>query len=163
MPLTVNVGLSRKASKDYQSTGTSINLTAELDATLLARPQELQQEIEKLYQQADLALGRQTAPAPAGNRPGVNGHATARAVNGHGSSGRRANGAATGSNTAASPRASSMTASQRRAITSIAQRLGVDAEAEVRDVFGWNLAELSIKQASTLIDHLRTLQQGVRP
>jgi len=32
LPLTVNVGLSRKASKDYQSTGASINLTAELDA-----------------------------------------------------------------------------------------------------------------------------------
>ena len=38
MPLTIDVGLSRKASKDYQSTGTSINLTAELDQALLPRP-----------------------------------------------------------------------------------------------------------------------------
>ena len=29
MPLSINVGLSRKASRDYQSTGVSINVTAE--------------------------------------------------------------------------------------------------------------------------------------
>lgn len=39
MPLSINVGLSRKASRDYQSTGVSINVTAELDQTLLARPE----------------------------------------------------------------------------------------------------------------------------
>ena len=43
MPLSINVGLSRKASKNYQSTGVSINIVAELDAALLARPEELQQ------------------------------------------------------------------------------------------------------------------------
>jgi hypothetical protein len=42
MPLSINVGLSRKASKDYQSTGTSINIVAELDQALLAKPDELQ-------------------------------------------------------------------------------------------------------------------------
>ena len=34
MPLTVNVGISRKASANYQSAGLSINLTAELDQSL---------------------------------------------------------------------------------------------------------------------------------
>ncbi len=34
MPLSINVGLSRKASRDYQSTGVSINVTAELDQAL---------------------------------------------------------------------------------------------------------------------------------
>jgi hypothetical protein len=37
MPLSINVGLSRKA-KDYQSTGVSINVTTELHQSLLARP-----------------------------------------------------------------------------------------------------------------------------
>ena len=49
MPLTINVGLSRKASENFQSTGTSINITAELDQSLLARPDQLQQEIDRLY------------------------------------------------------------------------------------------------------------------
>ncbi len=52
MPLNINVGLSRKASENYQSSGVSINLTAELDSSLLSRPTELQHEIEALYQQA---------------------------------------------------------------------------------------------------------------
>src|SRR5208282_3705820 len=48
MPLSINVGLSRKASKDYQSTGVSINVTAELDQALLARPDQLQKQIGDL-------------------------------------------------------------------------------------------------------------------
>ena len=32
MPLSINVGLSRKASKDYQSTGISINVTGRFAA-----------------------------------------------------------------------------------------------------------------------------------
>ena len=52
MPLSINVGLSRKASKDYQSTGVSINVTAELDSALLQNPAKLQQQIAGLYGQA---------------------------------------------------------------------------------------------------------------
>jgi len=49
MPLTVNVGLSRKNSANYQSAGVSINLTAELDQSLLADPPRLQSEIDRIY------------------------------------------------------------------------------------------------------------------
>ena len=35
MPLIINVGVSRKASKDFQSAGYSLNPTAELDQGLL--------------------------------------------------------------------------------------------------------------------------------
>jgi hypothetical protein len=35
MPLTVNVGISRKSSANYQSAGVSINLTAEIDQSLI--------------------------------------------------------------------------------------------------------------------------------
>jgi len=59
MPLSSNVGLSRKASKDYQSTGVSINVTAEFDKALLARPDELQRQIGDLYCQTQTALVRQ--------------------------------------------------------------------------------------------------------
>src|SRR4051812_36613412 len=61
MPLSINVGLSRKASKDFQSSGVSINVTAELDQSLLARPDELQQQIDALYAQAQQALDRQAS------------------------------------------------------------------------------------------------------
>jgi len=47
MPLVVNVGLNRKASRDYQSAGVSINLSAELDSGLINDPARLQAEVAK--------------------------------------------------------------------------------------------------------------------
>src|SRR5450759_2684984 len=75
MPMTINVGLSRKASRDYQSTGVSINVTAELDSALLQKPEKLQAQIDGLYSQAQQAMDRQVqacradTPAPAGPWP----------------------------------------------------------------------------------------------
>lgn len=59
MPLLINVGLNRKASKDFQSVGVSLNLTAELDQGLLSDPPRLQSEIDRIYGQAEEALERQ--------------------------------------------------------------------------------------------------------
>src|SRR5690349_17823069 len=118
MPLSVNVGLSRKASKDYQSTGVSINVAAELDQSLLARPEELQQQIDGLYAQAEQALDRQA------------GQATPEPPQRASAARRQATGPAR--RTAAERRPSSsgtngggMTESQRKAIYAIAGRLGV--------------------------------------
>ncbi|MSR04941.1 MAG: hypothetical protein EXS04_05040 [Phycisphaerales bacterium] len=61
MPLIINVGVSRKASKDFQSAGYSLNLTAELDQGLLGDSVRLQSEIERIYGQAEIALDRQVA------------------------------------------------------------------------------------------------------
>jgi len=60
MPLILNVGLSRKTSENYNSAGTSINLTTELDQSLFDRPRELQGAIDELYVQAELALEQQS-------------------------------------------------------------------------------------------------------
>lgn len=51
-----------------------------------------------------------------------------------------------------------MTASQRRAILAIARRMNVDPEYEAKQIVGDNLDDLSLKQASELIDHLKGLQ-----
>ena len=59
MPLVVNVGLNRKASRDYQSAGLSINLSAELDSGLINDPARLQAEVAKVYAQAQAALDSQ--------------------------------------------------------------------------------------------------------
>jgi hypothetical protein len=61
MPLTVNVGLNRKASRDFQSAGVSINLSAELDMGLLGDPPRLQHEVAKVYAQASEPIDRQLA------------------------------------------------------------------------------------------------------
>jgi hypothetical protein len=132
MPLSINVGLSRKASRDFQSTGVSINLTAELDQSLLSRPDELQQQIGNLYDQARRALARQTRTS-----------STARTSHAQDSSASNGDG--------------QMTASQRRAIEAIARRSGIDPAAEARRLLGLELEELGVRQASQLIDHLNQL------
>src|SRR5947207_2159405 len=130
MPLSVNVGLSRKASKDYQSTGVSINVTAELDSTLLAKPHELQTQIENLYAQAEQALSRKA--------PNLDPQSSERAIaNRYGDRGNgRDAGAAKSHDVTGASACSSidrpMTANQRRAIGTIALRLNVDAQVEAR-------------------------------
>ena len=156
MPLSINVGLSRKASRDYQSQGQSINVTAELDQSLLARPAELQQQIAGLYQQAQIALdqaanGTGDAPAPAERG---NGHAQSTS---NGKPNGRQNGHTNG--TTQGPL---LTASQRRAIVSITQRRKLDAETACWDEFGCPIDELTVRQASTFIDLLLSPSAGAR-
>ena len=139
MPLSITVGLSRKASRDYQSAGVSINVTAELDSALLAKPQELQQQVAYLYAQAETAMERQAGrSSPASPRPGQHPDVRngSRASNGHRNGG-------------------GMTASQRRAIEAIAHRAGLDAGQEVYDQYGIAFDALSLRQASEMIDRLK--------
>lgn len=158
MPLSVNVGLSRKASKDYQSTGVSINVTAELDQSLLARPDELQRHIDDLYAQAEQALDRRAGappeppatsrrPAVPNSRAGGNGYNRNGNGNGHtsGTGGRSTGG-------------DQMTDSQRKAIFAIARRIDADPAYEAREILGAELDDLTLRQASELIDHLKALQ-----
>ena len=124
-------------------TGVSINVTAELDQSLLARPDDLQQQIGDLYQQARDALNRQsTAPAP--QRPQSNRGSRYSNSNGNG----RSNG--------------SMTTNQRGAIDAISTRLNIDPHQECRDILNAELDQLSLRQASEFIDHLRSLQPAER-
>jgi len=140
MPLSINVGLSRKASRDYQSTGVSINVTAELGQALLARPDQLQKQIEGLYAQAHHALdgqmNRHSEPANPAPRPASR------------------NSSANGNGRNSAP----MTASQRRAILAIATRWEFDPDQESRERFGTDLDHRSISEASKLIDHLKNSQ-----
>jgi hypothetical protein len=149
VPLIINVGLSRKASENYQSTGMSINISAELDQSLLARSDQLQQEIDRLYGLASDALDRQEAQLQTGADKTV--PPGAKANDAHGGNGS-SNGSVNGQ--AVAP----MTQAQNRAIVAITQRLGIDACGECRSAFGWDLAKLSIRQASEFIDHLKGLQ-----
>jgi hypothetical protein len=162
MPLNVNVGLSKKISRDYQSTGLSVNLTAELDATLLANPEELQVQIDNLYQQAQSALERQAKNT--GEANGAHSHnptrppARANQPRNRAEGNRNGNGNGNNNGHARSNGGGSMTESQWRAIDAIARRLNVDPNLEAREIIGSELDALSIRQASELIDHLKSIE-----
>ena len=142
MPLTINVGLSRKASKDFQSTGTSINLCAELDQSLLTRPNELQAAVDELYQLAEASLDRQANSAATELPRARDSNSHTPRVNGNGRN----------------QSARGMTQSQKKAIHAIASHLGIDAVDEARHELGVDLEQASISEASKLIDHLKSLQ-----
>lgn len=56
--LKVNVGMSRKVSRDYQSTGFSINLDSEIAATI-EQPDLIIEQIRSIYDLADASLADQ--------------------------------------------------------------------------------------------------------
>ena len=163
MPLTVNVGLSRKASENYQSHGTSINLTAELDQGLLGRPEELQGAVADLYAQAEHALesrAEASCQLPA-LQAAPRGYSVSRQPGGNGSSHgdcSQPNRVSPGGNGRGHRTTAVMTASQRRAILAIAGKLQLDPDQQARELFSRDLADLDIRQASGLIDSLKTLQ-----
>ena len=155
MPLSINVGLSRKASRDYQSTGVSINVTAEPDQALLAKPDELQRQIGDLYSQAQNALDRQ-ADALGDPQPRRNGQNDRGRDRGNGYDHRN------GRNGQEDRRDAAMTSSQRRAILSIVRRWDINLDAECHDFIGEEFERLSIRQASELIDHLKASEPAGR-
>src|ERR1035437_192993 len=127
MPLSIRVGLSRKASKDFQSTGVSIDVSAELDQALLARPDDLQMQVANLYQQAQVALDRQAGDSSGHDHPAVqpSRQESPPRANGNGNGAARGNGRVVGA-----------TESQKRAIQAICRRLGTDAEYEAQQLIG---------------------------
>jgi len=146
---------------DYQSTGVSINVTAELDSALLLKPGELQQQIDSLYAQAEQAIDRQVKAYAGNGSPQTNvpsnTRGNERALRTAPQNGRtRTNGNGTGTSNGHGA-TSGMTESQRRAINAIAERVNADAHQESQNLFGTVLNDLSIRQASELIDHLKTL------
>ena len=84
--LKANVGLSRKLSENYQSTGFTLNLEGEINATL-DDPESVIERIKELYDVADEALSQQIdrhqsdsaiAARDADPQPVNNGHSNGR-------------------------------------------------------------------------------------
>jgi len=160
MPMSVTVSRNRKTSHNYNSDGCGLSLTVELDQGLLRQPDKLHDKIERLYAELDHALDAESERSTVA---GLNRHLdrsnhtdrddrTTPSRDRHGRRDRdrdhRGNGEP------------AMTHSQRRAIAAIAKRLDVDPEDEALDVAGTSLDALTLKQASSLIDRLKSMQHA---
>lgn len=165
MPMKLNVGLSRKVGEpNYGSRGATVNLELELDSTLVAEPERLQERIRELFGLAKASIDEelQTEPTPpASHAPHATGPSAANTRQPH-ANGR--NGASRGATTGARSNGNGRpptnnpppaTASQIRALHAIAHRLGLNLEAEIEDRFNLSdAATLTIAEASKLIDEL---------
>jgi len=87
--IRANVGVSRKMSKDYNSTGFNLNLDAEIQATL-DDPEAVVERIKELYNLAEEALDRQISESQGGdnfahrdNGYPTHAHTAATSSNGH--------------------------------------------------------------------------------
>lgn len=80
MPLKLNVGLSRKVGEpNYGSRGATVNLELEVDSTLAAEPDRLQDRIRELFGLAKASVDEELRSAPP--PPNVSGqHATGQAA-----------------------------------------------------------------------------------
>jgi hypothetical protein len=136
--LKLNAGLSRKVGEpNYGSRGASVNLELEVESGLVNDPDGLLDRIRKLF-----TLARQAVDLELRSN-----QATTTSPNNSASPSRNGNG-----------RARAATASQLRAIRAIADQLQLEPEPErlAQDAAGVDLAELSLQQASQLIDDLKT-------
>lgn len=165
MPMKLNVGLSRKVGEaNYGSRGATVNLELELDSTLVAEPERLQERIRELFGLAKASIDEElhveptqpaanaqrstSQPATPPRQPHANGRngASRSTTNGYRSNG---NGRQPTNNP---PPA---TASQIRALHAIANRQGLNLEAVLQERFDLSDAvTLTIAEASQLIDEL---------
>lgn len=141
MPMNLTVSRNRKTSKNYNSEGFGVSLTVELDQSLLTQPNELQKKIDYLYREADAALDQQASDD---NGDKVNSDRSGGNDNRPRSNARNGN---------------TITQAQRRAVHAIAKRLGLDVADECHHELGKTLDELTVRQASEFIDHLKALEQ----
>ena len=165
MPMKLSVGFSKKIGQpNFSSHGATVNLELELDSTLVAEPDRLQERIRELFGLAKASIDeelhveptqaasdaqRPTAqPATPPRQPHANGRngASRSTTNGYRSNG---NGRQPTNNP---PPA---TASQIRALHAIANRLGLNLEAVLQDRFDLSdAATLTVAEASQMIDEL---------
>ncbi len=140
MPMTVNVGLAKKIGEpNYGSRGATINIALELDSALISAPDKLQGRIRQLFE-----LVRSSVDDELNGNRHANGFA-------------RANGQSKNGARPSSPAPRPATTSQIKAINAIALQHRVDLPLVLRNRFQLTRPEeLSIKQASELIDVLKS-------
>jgi len=147
--MKVSVGLTKKiGDTNYGSRGASVNVELELESSLVSEPAKLQERIRQIFGIVRTSLAEEL---------NGNGHGAAQNTN-------RANGHAKTEGPASNagtrqPRAA--TQSQVRAIHAIAKSQGIQLARLLGGRYQVDRAEdLTIKQASELIDSLKSNKNG---
>ena len=134
MPLKLSIASSRKVGKpNYGSRGATVGLEMEVDSSLIDHPRQLHERIRRLFRLAKQSVDLELGcPQSSDNRPGASEDLPRPATN-----------------------------RQVRAIQAIAEAQNLDLVAELRGRFNVEHAkELSLEEASQLIDALKTSSNG---
>ena len=153
--LKLNVGLSRKVGEaNYGSRGASVHLELEVESMIVGEPDRLREKIRQLFLMAKTSVDEELNGIDNSTNGGNDQQVRdANQSSGNGHSNGNANGNGHGHRSA--------TQSQVRAIHAIARRQSVDLAVLLRERFGSQRPEdLSIGDASTLIDELKSVTSG---
>jgi hypothetical protein len=173
MPVLIKVSVSRKMTQDFNSSGWMLDITSELPIGSAQDPNVMAEATDELFRLAEDLIDHQikksgSRPAYAQSAPRL---ANGQAANGNGKSqapatgfrrttartypGNSSNGNGHG-NGSARPGVPGITDAQARAIEAIAKRMTNEhPDRLAQDEFGMNVQDLSVRQASELIDTLK--------
>jgi hypothetical protein len=165
--LKINVGLSKKLSKDYNSTGYSVNLEGEITAPV-SDPDAVIEQVKEVFDLAEAALDAQversqstTAIANHDEEP-----RTATSTNGNGRPAAPAdNGQRTSAATGNGRKDEPATNKQVQFLLSIGKRMRLSTAAlenEIEQILGQQvgLYDLTKRQAATVLDQLTANTAG---
>jgi len=143
--LKLNAGFSRKVGEpNYGSRGASVNVELEVESSLVGDADALMNRIRNLF-----AIAKRAVDAELNNELVIQETPGSR-------TNRSENASRNGRSTEVEP-VRYATASQVRAIRTICSRQGMDAAQVANEMFRVDdLNELTLREASTLIDHLKT-------
>jgi hypothetical protein len=188
MPLVIKVSVSRKLSQDYNSRGWTLDIQSEFDARTFDDTDALANSTNQLFAIANDLLDDQVQQASEGNnrngqhQPAYNAPAgPSRNENGNGGGNNRipnngayfrpaaGSGQSNGHRNGGSPKGNNgraerpITQAQVNAINKMARKLDTNGETVAAEDYNAKLSELTIRQASELIDNLKKsleAQQG---
>lgn len=168
MAITINVGGSKKASRNFNSEGVSLNVTAEVPNDALADPQKIADTAHDLFDLVNGLLDEQIAKLSqgdtkpsSGNTYQGNGRSSS---NGNGRGRYQSNSRSNGNGRSDRNPDRPLTQAQQRAITNMVKRLNEDADAWVHHEFGVDkVADLNVRQASEFIDTLKSAIEEPQP
>jgi hypothetical protein len=178
MPLIIKCGASRKVSQDYQSQGYSLDVTSELDPRVLDDSNQLASTTNHLFALVNDLLNDQIEQAKAlqqssngqggPGRISASSQATNQAYNrnggrsqSNGTYARNENGSTHGHRNGTAQKTGNghperlITAAQKTAIEKMAQRFDTNGDSVAREDFNTDLADLTIRQASQIIDRMK--------
>ena len=155
--LKISAHISKKVPlPERQYSSQQYGASLEIEVSDASKPEDVQQRLRQLYSIISRTIDEQIGQAANGQAKPAAAAPTAARSNGTGNGTNGVNGHTVAASAATQPRSGAMaTQAQQRAIHALSKRAGLDVGAAVSEHGVSDPADLSVRQASALIDSLK--------